>query len=156
MASVSFAMFAATARRGVELVGESLTEPDDDWMPVAFVEDDRGKIQVFALAVGDPIERSAVLTEIVRERRARKIARVESSWSAYVETEAEVRRGVATAHPDRVEVVLVTCIDAERVEGWVAEISRDGTNPPTLGEWEHWPVDTMSGLQIDPIQAALR
>jgi hypothetical protein len=133
-------------------VGSRFKHAEDDWAPMVFVWRDGGVRALFHVAipdVSDPQLRDGVFRHVVptliRENGGTAAAIVTSSWIVTAEdtdmTAAELhsRVGGSLADlPTRKEVLVVTAADAEGVVCWMAEIKRDGSTPPVLGEWELW------------------
>lgn len=166
---MKFDEFVSSVQRGVRGVGEGFTTPDEDWMPVIFVETPkRVSIVLLPPALLDDhaskAQLAAIMRAIVERFRARKVAVVTSAWMAsldeqtsrYVSEHGELpdESHQAGNRPDRLEVVHVAVYDAEVAQSWFAEIRRDGVHPPQLAEWQG-PVDTRGRL-ADPIREALR
>ncbi len=158
---MTYREFTEYAKDSVRKIGASFTEPDDDWEPVALVESAEGNTVVGLMV--DKAYWPEIVSAIVKETKATKVALVASSWGLEFTSSAEYDAYMAdpdapppSKHPNGVEQVVVSIFDAERVEVWSAKILRDGEQPPVLDEWD-WGGDVEpSGRMVDPIRAAMR
>ena len=64
----------------VEAFGQSFTEPDDDWQPVAIVQASEGQSAVVPLLTLDKDLWMPLLTKLCAEVKAKRIALVTSAW----------------------------------------------------------------------------
>jgi|ERR1700729_795951 len=158
---MTYREFVEYAKDSVRKIGESFKDPEDDWEPVALIENSDGKAIIVALSAPKEIWPMAV-GAIVQQERATKVALITSSWGLEFTSSEEYDAYMAdddapspSKHPNGVEQVVVSVFDAERVEAWSAKILRDGEQPPVLGEWG-WGGADPSGRMIDPIRAAMR
>jgi len=143
-------------------VGESFTEPEEDWEPIALLQDADSHTTIVLLDLPKELRPQAIVRMIL-ELKARKVATVYSSWMRVVEPEevdtyeAETDPGYVANHPDRKEILLVTVSDAERTESWMADIERTDDAPPALGVWTCVGInENITGAQVDSIKKALR
>lgn len=157
---MTYREFTDWAKDAVRKIGESFTEPDDDWEPTALIEGGEGTI-VVALAMEKALWPSAVAI-MAQKTKATKVALVTSSWGLHFSSSEEYDAYCAdpdalspSKHPNGIEMVAVTIYDAERVEAWSARILRDGEQPPSLSEWE-WGGAEPDGRMVGPIREAMR
>lgn len=142
------ASFAAEAQANIRRVGESFEKPDDDWLSVAFLQNAEG-VHIIAMdgtmfadenskdmlamwlkaAMGFlHADRYAVLFNTYGLKNPSK-----EDWEQY-------RQGKRLSEfPNACEQLLLIAGDVEQELCFNAAIERDGTNPPTLGEWELMP-----------------
>lgn len=121
------------AMGGARRIGEGFTRPDDDWAPVLIVG---GARPVTAgLDLDDKDAMAHAISEIIREHEAEAAALVTSGWQS---SDPAAASGTmrASEDPERVEILTVAVMDAERAEWWCAEITRYEEAPPVLGDWE--------------------
>jgi hypothetical protein len=161
----SFRAFQEEVCRQAESVGKGFTDRDDDWEPFAILDCRDGRRLIMALR-GDKELYGVQVAKVAKRRKALKVARVHSSWEVAIDPATltpaerarldrnEYPRGRPSEHHERREILVVLVMDAERCEGWVAEIRRDGVSPPTLGPWES--SSELGGKQVEPIAEALR
>jgi hypothetical protein len=165
--------FGMWTRGVVEQIGEGFTDHDEDWFPVMVImPGDKSKPVVTAF---DPayletshtkeILATQVMPAMINGFGGKAISMVQSVWILKLdhlpEEEANeiyerVQREGLANEPNRVEQVMVISVNSHDIDVWGAEIDRDGTNPPRLGEWEHMESGDWSGRFVEPIQAALR
>lgn len=140
----------AWACQRARVVGEKFRKPDDDWQPVLLVWRHGQEVALSHLRVPSATERGlrralfeGVVPEMIRTVGGTAAALITSAWLVEAgsldqakDTVAYVQAGgTLQDRDDRKEVVYVTAGDADGALRWVAEIKRDGQNPPTLGEW---------------------
>lgn len=155
------------ALNGVRVVGDSFTEPDDDWAPVLFAATADKTIGIIGLdpnLMNDKDFAASVVTESLQQVGATAAALITSAWrSKQVEelmrlTKGNLRQTPSEA-PDREEIVAVTVMDRESASMHVAVIERRDGKPPTLGEWddigENVDAATFSGRFPEAILAGL-
>ncbi len=148
--------FTQTALDSVRAVGDSFSAPDDDWMPVALIDSRVHGFVPVALQFSDKDPLVSGLQKLLRQTAAERCALVMSAWSAIVGPEWD---GLPAAQiADRFEVVAVTIIDRERVEGYSARIERREDAPPILGSWDSLLPEhgTVTGRFVEPLQTAMR
>lgn len=165
---VAYDLLATGARR----VGETFTEPDDDWRPLWVLLTDT---QATIVTPGDDVDKHAATDYVGRLARrwgAVAVGHLHSSWMVTfedvdAERMAEIQRYMRERHgsteglPERREVLLIAAYSATTARQWHAAIHRDDTQPPTLGTFDlmldttHDDVD-LSGAMVDPLRDALR
>jgi hypothetical protein len=153
---------------GARACCNDMNAPDEDWPAYAFLLNTKGDMAVVEL----PPEKShwvPLLTDMISELGVRKLGLVSSAWvvkfelpdefegdlDEFLVSEAERSR----SHADRQEVVIASIFDEERVEGWVAAVTRSEDAPPVLGEWDEWGDSSTSSFEgglVDSIRLALR
>jgi hypothetical protein len=153
-----FRAFQDRVCTGLSKLAEQFTGPEDDWASLAFFEDHAGEVTV--VPVGSAIEHPDVLVAISQRKRARKLATsacglvcVPHAQHARASTRPSPSEG-PTLPVEGLEVLWVLVLDEERIESWIAPISREPTGPPTLGEWVY--TGEPAGILIDPLRHALR
>ena len=72
--------FVEFVKSCVEAFGQSFTEPDDDWQPVAIVQASEGQSAVVPLLTLDKDLWMPLLTKLCAEVKAKRIALVTSAW----------------------------------------------------------------------------
>jgi hypothetical protein len=151
-------------------IGQGFRKPDDDWASVCLVWRDGGVRATFHVPV--PLAEDGadvrdvlfrvIVPALIREQGGTAAALVQSCWYVISRSPEEAAMVAAWGRagrsledlPSRIEVVSVTAADADGVLHWIARIERDGTNPPTLGEWEPWE-GTLDGRISDGLLAAV-
>lgn len=112
-----------SAKRGAELVARSFTQPDDDWLPVCMAQSEDGEYHLRDFEIGDDKMLSAArMAAWCYMMNATQVCFVSSAWATDLNGSSEV---VIICHVSQTEVATA-----------MATIHRDGTNPPTLGEWQ--------------------
>jgi hypothetical protein len=157
----------------IEQIQREFTEPDDDFAPVALVIGEKLRTVVPMNIPNDEakdIFANLVIPTTVRALEAWMVVLVLSAWTVEMtpfegETRAEAQArwedlGVMPSeHPNRKEIVVLSCITADEMQFWRADINRHKKKPPTLGAWKMASEKSgaeMSGRFIDPIIAVLR
>lgn len=142
----TFEKFRAAVLRGVNMVGQALQNPDDDWIPCMHLFGPYG-YQILAMPWdNEEGQREALklIPQLFREKRPRLAAFIVSVWERVVPMDAPnfhetmarlVREGVAT-DDKRTEAVRVMVSDGTREEVWSAPITRHQNRGPELGGWE--------------------
>lgn len=146
---------------------EVFTEPDDDWAPIAFVEDKDGDRMTLPLGewMGDDrmkdVLTNLILPGAIKHVKAQKVVMILSIWQS--ETSAQLLRDTDEYIPpsecdDRTEHVMVTEYTREGVTRQAfAQIQRHEESPPTLDEWRELPdAAGYTGRFIEPIVKALK
>jgi hypothetical protein len=162
-------------RTGVEDIGSSFTEPDDDWMFVCM-----GRTEDDGVVIG--VDPSAFQTEETKDQLPQLLANlaqrqgfvaygmVISMWYVVLdkrdspeefdslERDRSWTGPRPSEHPKRKEGVLIVGVDRFGDEAYTADIIRHDDAPPTLGEWRSWggEPDGLQGRFIDPLRRALR
>lgn len=139
---MSLRELAESAKRGARAVGREFTHPDDDWAPVVLLETPRG-FELAQIEIPEDKDLFAfVLSSLIAEKQASAVAMVTSAWMLTGDPAQEHVRGgpPPSEHPERREVVFVTCLsrDPDEDEGWCAPIFRSQDRPPRLGHFEHF------------------
>lgn len=131
--------FRAEVLTKVRIVGRHLG-PDDDWGAFMLADTPTGLaiIPLFGLDEADALP---TLSALLVQQRARLAARIQAAWLRHPVTGERIR-----------EVVVVYIADAEGLEAWQAEVTREGHTRPQLGEWK---AASVGGPVADSLQAAL-
>ena len=169
--------YAAAIKAVAESIASDFTKPDDDFHPqMQLLPGDGSGIHV--APIPGQLLASPELKDLLAQRvmapaieavGAKLMSWLMSAWSlefegipraeAMARFERAEREGIAV-NPDRVEIVILTAIDAHRVLTSTAKIMRTAIGPPTLGPWEDWsdkyPTGVATGRFVEPLQAALR
>jgi hypothetical protein len=156
-----------TVKDGIESEQKLMTEPDQDWLPTAFMVDaDAG----LAVVMIDPefmstpmtkeILATAVLPGIIAEHSSVAAAFVATAWQADYDHDHQIseqlRQLRPSQRPDRWEVVMFTAATAFEFKVMCARVERHPDSPPTLAEWEEWPTDDRAdGLFPKALRAGL-
>lgn len=133
-------------------IGEDFTDPDDDWMPTLLLSNDE-QIKIVGLPFADEIEKKIMfellVPQMISKFKINGFGFISSTWvSKYpkeemsAEDQALMSEGKRPSgmpeprhDPNRGEALMVCLVTKEQQESWSAEITRDGVNPPELGEW---------------------
>jgi hypothetical protein len=155
-----------TMREGAEQVGRAFTRPDDDWMfvmlGVSEADEQPHIITADPMYFSTPERKQELTTEvlprIIRERSIVVIGQVVSTWIAYTGEDFDPNTMRPSESPSRKEAVLVMAVDRFGDEFYSAEIVRRAHKPPILEPWQRigGESDSVSGMFIDPLRAALR
>lgn len=142
----------------VEAIREGFKKADDDWIPVLVVTTPSG-VKVSPIPISADKEATAkALTWYLADLGATEAAMVASSWMI-------VREGVqneqdflpVSEQPDRQEVLILAHVTSDSVDMEMAEIFRDGVNPPKLSDWA--PAEQggpfVTGLFADAMRAGI-
>jgi len=127
-------------------IGDSFTEPDDDWLHVACFDGEDGLViaglanDLFANGFRKDVL-AHVLKQAMVQFKARRYAVLFNAHMKRMASDEELERirdeETRVEHLDGAQECLMLVVgDAEQEEGWIAHIERDGVNPPTLGTWE--------------------
>jgi hypothetical protein len=154
-------------KEGASQVEQAFDHSEDDWLPIMALMPDEGEGHPVMLSL-DPkyfdnettkdMLVEDVMVPAIAGVGAKSVGTVLSAWSA-VATEEQRESGNIprpSQAENRVEVLIITVIDALSVNTSVAKIQRTVDGPPTLSEWEDTQADSMTGRFIDEIQNALR
>lgn len=147
----------ANARRRAR----TFTRPMDDW-PMTVVTEHSGE-SPHAFDLPDWIANSdnakealgVALAAAARETKPTKVALISSAWMIKRPPDEPLPDKPPSQHADRQEIVMVVVVDAERSEGWMAEIKRFRAKPPTLGAWQG-SEPGVAGRLAGPLIEALR
>lgn len=139
----------------VRRLGRQFTRPDDDWLPVLFVQTPEGieilgispeffatadKKDALADALRDWIRRGAFRYALLLNTHARQMNDEEMK--------EHIRGSGRIADlPGAVEALVLNVGDAEQEELWMAKIRRREKLPPTLESWEKWEAAEEPGRQ---------
>lgn len=154
---MTYREFAKYAKANARRRARTFTRPDDDW-PITVLADHPGE-SPHAFDMPDWVSNSghakdalaAALAFAVRATKPTKVALVMSAWIILRPSDDRP----PSEHSDRRECVFVVVADAERSEGWMAEIKRSETRPPVLGPFESGDPG-VGGRLIEPLIQALR
>lgn len=141
----TFKEFVDVVRESINDMGPNL-DPEDDWLPMAFLEDEDDALVMVCVDPqfmneedGKEILGTVVLPGIVEKVKARKYAFLSTAWMAKIErdSDGEFDESIRLSeHPDRMEVVIIACCDREISQFHFAEIIRTPDHSPMLGPWE--------------------
>lgn len=164
--NTSFEVFRHTIQTIVVEIGNSFTEPEDDWHHVLINESEEGNEIMMLdgrLFQTTDLKKTLVYRFLVphlRERGAYRYALVNSAWmlTGSPEELSEILQDheYIRDNPKRIEAVVIQVVDREQNEMWMAEIKRYKDKPPELGEWNKADKGTLTGLMVDPLIEALR
>jgi hypothetical protein len=137
-------------KQSIQMIGQQLSCPDDDWTNVLVVEGRAGTF-ICPIVFGDAADKvqfAAALPDFLRQREATFVALVLASWvrevpaddPALQETIKRLETQGVCNDPQRQEIVLLEVCDGANVEAWSAKITRYKDLPPQLGPWETWDV----------------
>jgi hypothetical protein len=152
---------------GALQIEEAFEHPEDDWLPVMALmpEQEEGHpvlLQLDPKYFDNETTKDMLVADVmvpaIAGVGAKSVGTVLSAWSS-VATEEQRESGNIprpSQAENRVEVLIITVIDALSVNTSVAEIQRTTDGPPTLSEWDDTQADSMTGRFIDEIQNALR
>jgi hypothetical protein len=135
-------------------IGENFTAPDDDWLMVGAFEDSAGRLNIA------PLPNEAFATEDSKDRLAGMIKafigkagivnyvilfnvhgvayKTKEEMKQALEDRAKDGKRLSTL-PGAFEMLMMVVGNAGYETTYQAEITRDGENPPTLGEWKEIP-----------------
>jgi hypothetical protein len=159
-----FDMVAVTA---AAMPANAFTKPDDDWVPIAFLEGPEGQA-TFPLADFMENDRAKdllteyILPQAITKFRAHTVVIVLSAWQGRtLEPGTDWQdRPRPSEDPERKEILMLIEYTRDGIQrNTVAEIIRYEDSPPTLGEWESWGDDTTLGSDgrfVGPIVAAMK
>ncbi len=157
---MNYREFVDFAKDSVWNIATTFEKPDDDWEPVALLEDENGQTIIAALMM-DKADYPAAVSIMAKQTKATKVALVTSAWGLMFDSKEAAEAWnddpdalMPSQHPDGFEQVVISVYDAERVEAWSAKILRDDEQPPTLAEWE-WGSEP-DGRMVGPIREAMR
>lgn len=144
-ATEQLASFTVEVQANVRRIGEDFTEPDDDWISVAFL---KSETEMHIIGLPGEIFANDHSKDVLADwlRMAMKMFQAkqyavlfnvnglenpsEEDWKAY-------RRGRRLADfPNSYELLLLISGDVEQELCHNARINRTDGAPPTLGEWE--------------------
>lgn len=137
---------AVAAMEGARTIADSNTEPDDDWVPMLLVATGTGEAGTLPLTeffVDD--ERRTILAEkvlpaLIEDMDVRELVIVNSVWVGEpIEIDGVKHARSPREDENRTEAVLVVSINADRIDRYMARITRHADKPPTLEGWEHDP-----------------
>lgn len=130
-------------------IGKGFTDPDDDWMMVAVMEDADGELHLA------PLDPAAFATEASKDMLAQVIKGyiAQKRIVNYVilfnvhgvafKTQFEMDQAMKergdrrlSSVPGAVEMLMLVVGNSAHETSFQADIIRDGENPPTLGEWK--------------------
>lgn len=142
-----------------KVMSEKDIGPGEDWSPVLVVRND-GKIEVieFPGELAASHMGKAMLTrmaaDIVTTVKANEAVLGLSAWMVRGGDESEFSaEHPVSADPRRVEALIVCCWLESGDSTWLAEVSRDADERPSVGEWER--LSGMIESRFDPIGEAL-
>jgi hypothetical protein len=175
-----FAAFSREVRERLRADMQSVRNPDGDVQPALyhyFAGSALKRIRLpwrafdperkFALA--DAIANATTLTQ------PDMIAFETTAWAVTVKARSDEERKQAqrgrvpvdiptpSQHPDRIEGVQLLIFSVTEAEAWWSDITRDGRNPPSFGDWrspipEATPAEMgheMTGRMLEPIRKAM-
>lgn len=158
---MNYREFVKHAKTAARSRARTFTRPDDDW-PMTIITDHPGEPpRAFDVPAGMLESDHAkdmlgvAIAVAARTTKPTKVAMIASAWAIIGDPGQPPPDTPPSRHPDRREIVIVVVADAERSEGWIAEIKRTRLRPPALGSFE--PGDPgVGGRLIEPLIEALR
>lgn len=148
-------------QESAEGVGQEFTGPGDDWTMVAVAHPADPNAQ--GLVIGfDPAMRKdqtvIALRQLIEQADIEAFTMVVSTWISHIERKDYDPNNITrpSEDPNREERLLIFGANADEQIATFSTITRDGTNPPTLGPWEDFPTDGMTGRFITPFVDALK
>jgi hypothetical protein len=157
--------------RGAQAIGESFTDPGDDWAPVWLVLTPTQGTMITAdgETANHPRAKEKAtryVGDFARRVGAVAVGSLMSTWQVALdadeararEVERQVRAqdGSTEGIPERFEALLLVTYTASTVEAQTALIERHEAAPPTLREFKRMPEGSWSGRMASPLQQALR
>ena len=125
------------ARRGIEYCSSSFTTPDDDWVPVVFVDDLREPDVPYVFSLEHCMDErvmpelwSHVIPGIMHHVDAHVAVLVLSMWAVSDDDEE-----CACSSPHRYEILTLTTVTQGGVETEKARVLRSKKSPPRLDAW---------------------
>lgn len=158
---MTYRQFVEHVKANARRRARSFTRPMDDW-PMTVVTEHPGE-SPHAFDLPDWIANSdhakdalaIALAESARLTKPTKVGLISSAWMIKRPLDEPLPDKPPSQHADRQEIVMIVVADAERSEGWMAEIKRFRAKPPTLGAW-HGSDPGVGGRLYEPLIDALR
>jgi hypothetical protein len=146
---------------------QSIRDPEGDVHPALFYSFDGESIRRFKIPTSwfDGRAAKKVMAKAIEQAttmsRPRMIGFESTAWTIEVsEAERVDAAGQPTTSikdvPGRREVVQVIALDRTEHRYASSEVTRDGRNPPTYGEWEIITPDTMEGALWEPLRRGMQ
>ena len=159
-------LFEAVAASAQAMPKDVFNKPDDDWIPVVFLDGPEGTATVPVYDFMDSDEKKDLLTHsilpaMISQFKATSVVILISAWVSAKATESyEGGGGVyipPSQQPDREERVLIVEYTREGItrQAW-APILRSETEVPQLGEWDDQATLGVDGRFVAPIVKALK
>lgn len=143
--------------------------PDEDWMPMGFLQGADGKDALLALDPeffsSDALKNrltDTVLPQTIAELGAIRAALLTSNWVTRVTNDDYGRAQFdpetgnphvrPSVHPGRIEALFLLVADSGGCVGYMAEINRTTDATPVLGEWEEVPDGALGGRFAEALQ----
>lgn len=142
---MSLEVFGQHMRNQIERVGQSFTQPDDDWISILHIETgdrDHMIVGIDGEAFANDFTKDQLayfLQETITETQAIHYGLLINTWTVVTD---DLESGLAyrpSEHPERFETLVVMLADRHHDEMWTAKIIRHENAPPTLTEWEMFP-----------------
>src|SRR3954471_24395271 len=179
---LTLASFSGEVRERVRADMQSVRNPDGDVQPAAFYYFPGGLIRRAKLpwSAFAPERRGHLALAVAQATRMNRPLMLPLQMTAYLadvakddlddEQQAAFARGEypddwmrPSQREDRREIVLFYALDRSDAEAWSAEIPRDGSNPPSFGDWRSLVEQAdageigraMTGRMVEPIRAAM-
>lgn len=160
-------LFDQVAYTAAAMPEKLFTKPDDDWVPIAFMEGPEGQATFPIADFMDNDHSKDLLTEfilpqVIKEFRAHTLVMIISAWQGRnLEPGTDpMDRPRPSEDPERKEILMLIEYTREGVQRHtVADIIRHEDSPPTLGEWDDWGDDAHLGSEgrfVGPIVAAMK
>lgn len=160
----SFDEFDQGIRDTVRRIEQDLG-PDEDWAPMAFVQDYQGRATLLALhgALFATEESKDALAEALGKfivgSFGVRFAMVFSAWTIDVEGDPSMIHDddwvPVSEREDRRECVFVTTLDLDDARAHRAMVTRLPDRRPKLGEWEEYESAFVEGRYLDAARSAL-
>ena len=166
MSTHELSLFDSVAATAAQMPAVAFTEPDDDWVPVLFMEDSEGNQATMPIEMFMQNEQTKnLLTDMIipaaiKNFKARTVVMVLSVWRSTLPPDVDWQdRPTPSEDLDRREEVMIIEYTAEGVtRSAMAEIIRHENAPPTLAEWDDMGEASLSqeGRFVGPIVAAMK
>jgi hypothetical protein len=160
-------------KTGVEDIRSNIMEdPEEDWEPVLFLlNEEENKISpieltpLFTDELRKDFAAEVAIPAAIRETGATAMGMLASAWMVKISTKGvdpEKEECIdmlvpPSAHPGRVENLIMFLADQETIRFLTAEIKRYEGKPPELGEWvPHPEADGATGRMYEAPLRALR
>jgi hypothetical protein len=150
--------WADSLQADVERVGHThVTKPDDDWLPMCWLESYTGEGIVLGLSwemfaseeskdrLDEMLYKAAISASAVRA------AVLVNAWA--IESTDDVEGVQPRDNPKRIELLMLNVLDLDETISRSATIHRHEGSRPTLSEWEE--ADFVEGRQLNPLRLAM-
>ena len=148
------------AYNAAKTVGSTFADPQDDWVPVLFYQNEAGEfhVQMILMGEGTRVEAAEAIKDILKQQKAVEAMLLMAAWTV-VRDKNEFNSGasiVPSEEPDKKEVLVFSHVTQDKAEIAMADIIRYEEDPPTLGELgEKADGTVISGLFIDSMRIGI-